>query len=189
MIEKTLVLLKPDAIQRSISGKIISRFEDTGLKIIGMKMIWPDKELAENHYPLDEEWMKIAFEKTKTTAEKENREFKFKNHVEFGKTLQSWLVDFITESPVIALVLEGPHAVELARKLTGHTEPKQASVGTIRGDFASVESYAVANTVLRTVKNLIHASDSLENAKKEISLWFNDNELYDYKTLHESYLA
>lgn len=179
--EKTFVLIKPDGVQRNLIGKIINRFEETGLKIIAIKMLWPSRELAEKHYPLDEEWAKGIFNKTKASYEKDNKPFLFKDHIEAGKEIQSRLIKFLTSSPVIALILEGPHAVEITRKLVGSTESRQALPGTIRGDFASVESYAIADTKQRTIYNLIHASDTKATAEKEISLWFSPNELHDYK--------
>lgn len=179
--ERTLVLLKPDAIQRGLIGKIITRFEDTGLKIAAMRLIWAEEELARKHYPLDEEWAKGMFEKTKASYEKSGKKVPYKNHIEMGKTIQKRLVEFIKESPVLALVLEGPHAVELVRKMVGSTEPKSSAPGTIRGDFASVESYAISDKKERAARNLIHASDSVENAKREIAVWFTEKEIYSYK--------
>ncbi len=187
-MEKTLLLLKPDTVRKSIVGKIISRFEDAGLKIVGMKMIWADKKLAENHYFLDEEWAKKIFEKTKAGYAKE-KEFPYKDHLDIGRTIQKWSMEFLMEGPVIAVVLEGPHAIDIVRKLIGSTEPKTATPGTIRSDFASVESYIVADADKRGVRNLIHASDSVDNANREISLWFSEKELYpNYKTAHEMLL-
>ncbi len=180
-IEQTLVLIKPDGVKKNIVGKIISRFEDTGLKIAAIKMVWADKELAEKHYPLEEEWAKSAYEKSRQAAEKSSREFKFKNHLDFGTFIQNTLKDFITESPIIAMVLEGPHAIEIVRKIVGPTEPRQAMPGTIRGDFISIESYTTADTGKRAIRNLIHASDSKENAKREIQIWFSKSEIHDYK--------
>lgn len=187
MIEKTLVLIKPDGVKRSISGKIISRFEDLGLKIVGMKMVWADEELAKNHYYLDEEWAKSVYEKTIAVYKKDNREPDFKDHLEIGSRIQKWNMDFLREGPVIAIVLEGPHSVELARKIVGSTEPRQASPGTIRGDFASIESYKVADTKKRVLRNLVHASDSVDNAKREISLWFSIDEIHSYKKEMDNY--
>lgn len=180
MIEKTLVLLKPDAIQRSLAGKIISRFEDMGLKIAGMKMVWADEKQALKHYPLDEEWAKNLFEKTKKVYDKEGKKLNYKDHIEMGKTIQNWLTNFLREGPIMALVIEGPYAVELVRKIVGSTEPRQAPPGTIRGDFASVESYSLADDKKRVLRNLIHASDTLENAQREIKVWFKDEEIHNY---------
>ncbi|MEM3374415.1 MAG: nucleoside-diphosphate kinase [Candidatus Woesearchaeota archaeon] len=155
LIERTLVLLKPDAVQRGIIGNIITRFENAGLKIVGMKMVWVDEDFSKKHY-----------------SEHINKPF--------YKPLEA----FITEGPVIAMVLEGIHAVEVVRKMVGSTEPRKALPGTIRGDFAH-HSYEYADKKGIAIKNLIHASDTIENAKKEISLWFNDDELHSYKTVHE----
>ena len=155
MIEKTFVAIKPDGVQRGFIGQIIQRFENVGLKIVGMKMRWVDPEFAKQHY---------------------------KAHVEkdFYKNLEK----FITEGPVIAMALEGIHAVETVRKIVGPTEPKEALPGTIRGDFAH-HSYAYADKKGISVKNIIHASGSIEEAEEEIKLWFSIDELYEYKTVHE----
>jgi nucleoside-diphosphate kinase len=178
--EQTLVLLKHDAIQRNLVGKIITRFEETGLKLIGMKMVWANHQLGENHYPLEENWAKSVFEKTKKVYDENKKPFPYKTHIEHGKTIQSWLITFLKEGPVIALILEGPHAIEIVRKHVGTTEPRQSAPGTIRGDFAMVESYTNADKKQRTLRNLIHASDTLENAKREISLWFKPEEIHSY---------
>ena len=189
MEERTFVLIKPDGVKRGISGKIISRFEDSGLKIIAVKMVFADKELAKNHYFLDEKWAKNVFEKSKTSHEKDGKKFPYKNHMEMGKTIQSWNMNFLMEGPVIALVLEGPHAIELVRKIVGSTEPRSSAPGTIRGDFASVESYAVSDEKKRVVKNLIHASDAVESARREINLWFSPEEIHsNYKTAMQNIL-
>jgi nucleoside-diphosphate kinase len=180
MSEKSLVLIKPDGIQKQLIGEIIKRFENTGLKILGMKMLHPDEKLAKKHYPIDEEWCKSVFEKTKKSADEDGREISFPNHMEFGKTLQSWLVDFITECPIIAMTLEGNNAIKEVRNIVGATEPNKADKGTLRGDLASEENYEKANSEERCLRNLVHASDSVENAEREISVWFDDNELHNY---------
>ena len=179
-MEHTLVLIKPDGVQQKLIGKIISRFEDTGLKVVGMKMVWPDEKKAREHYPLDEDWAKSAFTKSKESAEKNKEKFYFNDHIEFGKFVQNGLVDFIQENPVVALVLEGTHAIEIVRKMVGATEPRSAIPGTIRADFASIESYVNANLGRRAVRNLIHASDSLINANREIATWFDKKEVHRY---------
>ena len=179
-MEQTLVLIKPDGIQQKVVGKIITRFEDAGLKVVGMKMVWADEKRAREHYPLDEEWSKGVYAKTKESAEKNNERLDFKDYEEFGKFVQDGLVEFIQENPIVALVLEGTHSIEVVRKMVGSTEPRAANPGTIRADFASVESYPNANNQKRAVRNLIHASDSIENAKKEIKTWFDKEEVHDY---------
>lgn len=183
--ERTLVLLKPDTVKRTLTGKIISRFEDAGLKIVAMKMQWADKALAEKHYFLDEEWAKKVFDKTKIGYEKEGKPMKYKTHMELGKTIQSWNMNFLIEGPVIAMVLEGNHAIELVRKMVGSTEPRSSAPGTIRGDFSPTESYPVADLNERVMRNMVHASDSVETAKREIALWFSPKEIHSYKTVHD----
>jgi len=180
MIEHSLVLLKPDAVQRSIIGKIISRFEDAGLKLVAMKMVWASKGQVEEHYPFDESWAKQIFEKTKKVYEEKGRKMEYKNHIEQGQAVRKWLMNYIMEGPLLAMVLEGPHAVEIIRKMVGPTEPRQATPGTIRGDFAVVESYVIADKNKRPLRNLIHASDTPENAKREISVWFDNQEIHKY---------
>ena len=179
MIEKTLVLIKPDGVKRMLVGKIIQRFEEAGLKIKAMKMTLATEELAKQHYFLDETWAKNVFEKTKASYEKEGRNMRFNDFLELGKTIQKWNMEFLTEGPVIAAIIQGPHAIELTRKLVGSTEPKSSAPGTIRSDFASTESYALADTENRVLRNLIHASDSPKTADREISLWFNNSEIHN----------
>ncbi|MAG11172.1 nucleoside-diphosphate kinase [Candidatus Pacearchaeota archaeon] len=181
MIERTLIVLKPDTIQRGLVGKIVSRFEEVGLKLIGMKMIHCSKEFAEQHYPLDKEWAKNVYRKSKEKHDRIGKELRFKDYMEMGKSIQKWNIDFLCESPIIAIVLEGPHAIELVRKMTGDTEPLQSAPGTIRGDFASVESYQLTDSKNRVLRNLIHASDSTKTAEREISLWFSESELFKYQ--------
>ena len=181
VMERTLVLLKPDTVTRSLVGEVISRFEKTGLKIVGMKMVWADEALAKKHYTLDEAWAKNVYDKTKKTREAANEPFPYHDHLEYGRMIQGWNANFLQEGPVIALVLEGPHAVEIVRKMIGSTEPRQASPGTIRGDYAMTESYALANDKSRVLRNLAHASDSVETAEREIAIWFTKAELHSYR--------
>lgn len=157
LIERTLVLVKPDGVERQIAGKIITRIENAGLKIIGLKMTWMTKEFAKKHY---------------------------KAHI--TKAFYKSLEDFMTAGPVFALCVEGISAVELVRKLVGATEPKSAAAGTIRGDY-SHHSYAYADKKGIAIKNLIHASGDKNDADYEVPLWFSDEELFDYKTVHEKH--
>lgn len=161
-LERTLVLLKPDAIQRGLIGRIIQRFEDVGLKVVATKMVWPDKELADKHYG--------------DLAERR------------GQAVKDKMVSMLTElGPVMALVIEGIEAIEEVRMLVGATEPKSALPGTIRGDFAHV-SYKYADAKGIGVKNLIHASSSHDDATREVALWFNENEIYSYKSVHDAHI-
>ena len=181
MSEQTLILIKHDGVARGLIGKIISRLEDMGLKIAGMKMVWADEKLAKNHYKLDEQWAKNVFEKTKKAYEKAGKPFPYKDPMEIGRKIQSWNMKFLQEGPVVAMVIEGPEAVEIIREIIGNTEPRQALPGTIRGDFAKLESYKIGDAKQRVIRNLIHASDSQENAKYEITLWFKPNEVHSYQ--------
>jgi len=158
--EKTLVLIKPDGLVRHLAGKVITRFEDAGLKIISMKMVQIDQEFAEKHYRKDIE----------------------ERH---GKRVRDGLIKYIKEGPVIALVLEGVDAILIVRKITGDTPyPSEALPGTIRGDFAHIsKDYANSNKI--NIRNLVHASADKADSDIEIPLWFNDSELHNYKTAHD----
>ncbi len=161
MIERTLVLIKPDGVQRGLTGKIIKRFENVGMKIVGMRMVWIDEEFASKHY-----------------ADVRNRK---------GETVFKALLKLITMGPVVAMVLEGIDAVEVVRKMCGPTEPKSAQPGTIRGDYAHV-SYAYSDIVGEAVRNVIHASGSKEEAKVEVGMWFAENEIHDYDSVHDLHI-
>lgn len=178
--ERSLILIKHDGVVRGLIGKILARFEDIGMKVIAMKMVWADEKLAKNHYKLDETWAKNVYEKTKKARLEQGQEFPFDNALEYGRMIQSWNINFLREGPIVAIVIEGPHAIEIARRVVGTTEPRQAAPGTIRGDYAMTESYELANDKGRVLRNLIHASDSPENAEHEISLWFTEKELHHY---------
>lgn len=180
VVEQTLLLLKHDTVQRGLIGKILTRFEDAGFKIRGMKMVWASEELAKKHYAIDDIWAAQLFEKTKAGYEKEGGKMPYKTPHELATTIQNWNMKFLREGPVVAIVLEGPHAAEIGRKMVGSTEPRQSAPGTIRGDFAIVESYALADAKKRVMRNLIHASDTAANAKREIALWFDNTELHAY---------
>jgi len=157
--EKTLVLIKPDGVVRNLVGKIIMRFEDSGLKIIGMKMVWVDETFAGRHYRMDIE----------------------ERH---GKRVRDGLIKYIREGPIIAIVFEGADAIRVTRKIVGSTYPNEALPGTIRGDFAHISrDYANAREV--NVRNLIHASADEKDAAIEIPLWFEKKELHSYKTVHD----
>lgn len=163
MIERTLILLKPDAVQRGYMGEILMRFERAGLKIVGMKMIWVDEEFAKKHYREED----IVPRR--------------------GDFVWKKLLKGITSGPILAFVLEGVHAIEIARKMVGATEPKSAAPGTIRGDYAHV-SFAYSDEKNVHVKNLVHASANEDDAKIEVSVWFRPEELHTYKTVHDAHI-
>ena len=157
-MERTLVLLKPDAVDRGLVGEIIARFEKVGLKIAGLKMVQAKKEHAERHY-------------TEDLAKRR------------GQHVRDLMIDMLMSGPIVALVLEGVEAVEVVRKLVGTTEPKAAAPGTIRGDYSHV-SFKHADSKKMGVYNLIHASGSVEEAPQEIAVWFSPEELLDHKAAY-----
>ncbi|MBA3679485.1 nucleoside-diphosphate kinase [Candidatus Saccharibacteria bacterium] len=192
-MEKSLVLIKPDALQRGITGDIITRFEKVGLKIVGAKMIVAPEELANKHYPKDREEFIVGMgNKTLENYKEQGIDpveiLGTDDPKKIGLELQSWLVEFITSSPILALVLEGPHAIEVIRKLAGFTLPSKAEPGTIRGDY-SFDSSSYANISKRPIRNLIHASGNLEEAEFEVGLWFTPQELFDYETIHQRHMT
>ena len=158
--ERTLVLLKPDAVQRNLAGEIISRFERVGFKIVAMKFLLPSKDQVRSHYKINEALKPEILER---------------------------LVEFMSASPIVAVVLEGNKAIPIVRKLVGSTEPLQSDVRPIRGDF-TVDSYDLADADKRAVRNLVHASSSESDAEKEIKVWFANEELVNYKTIREKIL-
>lgn len=185
--ERTLVLLKPDAIQRALIGEIMQRYERLGLKLVGIKMAVPSEKQVEGHYTLDPEWRRVTGEKTIASYRSRNLKPPSEDPFEITAKILKNLMKYLTAGPVIAMVWEGAHAVELVRKVTGGTEPRTSPVGTIRGDFV-VDSYVMADTDDRAVRNLIHASGSVPEAEMEIPHWFKKDELFDYKANHEEIL-
>jgi len=188
-MEKTLVIFKPDSVARGLVGQIISRFERVGLKIVATKMMMVDRELADKHYPASrEEFINGMGGKTlenyKDLGIDPEKELGSADAHEIGLKIREWLVDMITAGPVIVMVLEGPHAVELVRKMVGHTLPLLSAPGTIRGDYSYDSSY-LANTGRRPIKNLLHASGNSEEAVFEVDLWFKKGELMSYSRVEE----
>jgi nucleoside-diphosphate kinase len=184
MIEKTLVLIKPDGVQRALVGEILTRFEKVGLKIVGMKLIHSDPGKAEEHYANDEAWLRAVGEKQIASAKKRGEDTSHLDAMEIGKRIQGTLTSYITMSPVVAIVLEGHGAVRLVRKLVGDTNPADSPPGTIRGDY-TLDSYPLADGSGRSLQNLIHASGTVDEAKREIRVWFSEQELYYWKRVDE----
>lgn len=183
------MVMKPDAVARGVVGEILKRFEKAGLKIVGAKMHVVSRQAAEKHYPIDREsFIRGMGEKTlenyKQMGINPIKELGTEDTLEIGKMIRDWLMGYITSGPVIAFVFEGPHAVELVRKICGHTLPLLALPGTIRGDMAYDSSY-LANTAKRAIKNLIHTSGSVEEAQYEVNLWFKPQELVSYERAEE----
>jgi len=178
--QRTLVLVKPDGVERGLVGEIIHRFEKVGLKIIGLKMVKVDADLAFKHYGQNEEWFEKIGEKVREFYNRvgydPGEEFNKLSNRQIGELVQKWNVEYLVAGPVVAIVLEGPHAIEVVRKIIGPTYPEEAPPGTIRGDYA-LDSPLTSNLEKRSVRNLIHASSKLEEADLEIKLWFKEDEL------------
>jgi nucleoside-diphosphate kinase len=178
-MEMTLVLIKPEGVKRAIVGRILERFEMAGLKIVGIKMVLPDRRLAERHYPLDKDWYENAWRNTKKGMEAQGKKMT-ETPLQLGKRVRSMLMKHLTSGPVIAIVLEGNDAIASTRKLCGSPSPNRADPTTIRGMF-STDSYELADAKKRTTISIMHASDSPATAKREVSLWFKNGELCNYE--------
>jgi len=183
--ERTLVIIKPDGIQRGLIGEIIKRYERTGLKLIGIKMLIPTPELVEKHYLVDPEWPLKTGTKTINAYKAQGKTPPSEDPLQITKIILENLKKYFSSSPVIACVWQGAHAVGVIRKITGSTEPMTSDVGTIRGDF-TIDSYSLSDTDGRAVRNLLHASGTREEAEKEIALWFSPEELHEYRLFNEA---
>lgn len=188
-IERSLVLVKPDGVQRGLIGEVLRRLENRGLKIIGLKMVKPSLAHIDEHYPKDEAWIERLGHKGFTVFEEygidPNEYMGTNDKKEAGRMVRQWLVDYLTEAPVVAMVIEGVHAIDTVRKIAGNTLPSKADIGTIRGDY-SVDSPAAANLEGRAIKNIMHASETREEAEHEISHWFAQEEIFEYNLAHHA---
>jgi len=182
--ERTLVVIKPDGVQRSLVGEIIGRFERVGLKMVAAKMCVPTAEHVEKHYTLDPEWRRITGEKRVKAAREKGEKLETEDPYEITAKILQVLIKYMTSGPVVAMVWQGAHATELVRKLVGGTEPRSSDVGTIRGDFV-LDSYVMADTDSRAIRNLIHASGTAKESETEIKHWFKPDEIIDYKLVQE----
>jgi nucleoside-diphosphate kinase len=181
--ERSLILLKTDAVQRSLVGEIIKRFEQKGLKIAGLKMLMPTEAQLLEHYNKDDEWYTRKGEGIVADLKAQGREVD-KEPIEYGKDIIRTIVRYMTESPVVAIVMEGVGAVSVVSRTVGSTEPATADIGTIRGDY-TIDTFSHATLENRAVKNLIHQSESVEEAEREMKIWFAEEELHDYVTAQE----
>ena len=186
--EKTLVLIKPDGVKRGLIGEITSRIEQRGLKIIALKMILATREQIDGHYPKDQKWIARLGEKSLGTYAKYGMDPVEKvgtaDAGEIGKMVRGWILDFMTSGPVVKIAVQGVHAIDMVRKLCGNSLPNLAEMGTIRGDY-SVDSPALANSDNRAVHNVIHASETPEEAAHELAYWFSPEEIHSYKRAEE----
>lgn len=186
MIEQTLAIIKPDGVQRGLVGEIIKRFERAGLKIVAMKMVWPTEDLVGQHYADDEDYLKGVGQKAIDGAKSQGREMS-ESPLEIGSRVRMSNMRYLATGPVVAFVLEGNTAVQTVRNLIGGTNPLSADVGTIRGDL-TIDDFSQADTEGRSVRNLMHASGDVDEAKREIPLWFNEEELHKYQTVMDKVL-
>jgi len=185
--ERTLVIIKPDGVQRSLIGEVVRRHERVGLKLVGLKMLVPTAEKIEEHYTLDPQWRTVTGEKTIESYKKKGQTPPSEDPLEITAKILESLKKYMTSGPVVIMVWQGAHAVELIRKIVGSTEPLSSDVGTIRGDFV-LDSYSMADSDGRAVRNIIHASGSVEEAANEIKHWFDDSELINYRLVGDQIL-
>ncbi|MFH1054431.1 MAG: nucleoside-diphosphate kinase [Candidatus Woesearchaeota archaeon] len=178
MIEKTIILVKHDGVQRGLIGEVVKRFEQKGLKIAAMKMMVPTKKMALEQYKLTPAWIEKLGNNTRKAAEAKGKKLKETNE-EIAKRVQSWLINYLTEGPIVAILFEGYHAIEIGRKIVGPAEARGAEIGTIRGDY-STESYELADMKERPIRNIVHASGNKDEAENEIKIYFSKNEIFDY---------
>lgn len=183
MMEKSLVLVKPDGVQRALVGEVISRLERVGLKLIGIKMLNATADMAGEHYADDQEWLLSVGEKALAAAAKRGEE-PTESAMEIGQRVRNLLMEYIAMSPVVAMVWEGHNAVAKIRKIVGATNPQDAEPGTIRGDY-SIDSFKMADDSGRPIQNLIHASGSVEEGEREVAIWFSKEEIHAWKRVDE----
>ncbi len=188
MTERTLVIIKPDGIRRGLVGEILSRFERCGLKIVGLKMVNPTEDIINKYFSKDEEWIIKMGKKTLETYKEYNldpmEEIGTTDPKEIGEKIKKWNHSYLMMGPLIVVLIEGVHSIDMARKIIGHTLPYKAEIGTIRGDF-SVSSPIIANLLKTSCKNLVHASNDKQEAESEIKYWFNDGEIVSFERCDE----
>lgn len=182
--EQTFVLLKPDAVQKGLIGEIIKRFEQRDLKIVALEMFQPTIEQIDNHYPKDEAWITRLGEKSISTYTKYGIDpiplVGSADPAKIGPLVRNWVINYMSSAPLVRMIVQGLHAVDIVKKITGPTLPYVAEMGTIRGDF-SIDSPALANSEKRAVMNLVHASETSQEAEHEIKYWFGSHKVLQYK--------
>ncbi len=182
--ERTFVLIKPDGVKKGLIGEVIKRFEQRDLKIVALEMFEPSRDMIDNHYPKYDAWIERVGGKTLSTYAKYGVDpieaLGTDDAHKIGTMVRGWLLDFMTSAPLVRMVVEGAHAVDVVRKIAGPTLPYAAEVGTIRGDF-SIDSPAIANSEKRAVANILHASETPQEAEHEIKHWFGANAGFSYK--------
>ena len=182
--EKTFLMIKTDGVRKGLIGEVIKRLEQRDLKIVALEMFQATQEQVDGHYPKDQKWIQRLGEKTLATYQKygydAKKEVGTTDAMKIGKQVRNWLIDYLTSAPMVRMVVQGIHAVDMVRKIVGATMPYQAEMGTIRGDF-SADSPALANKEKRAVMNLVHASETTQEAAHEIEFWFKNRPVFAYK--------
>ena len=179
------MIIKPDGVRKGLVGEILKRFEQRDMKIVALEMFVATRNEMDNHYPKEDAWVRRLGEKTMATYVKYGydikRDFGTGVLVRVGKVVRGWLLDYMSSAPMVKMVVQGVHAVDMVRKIVGPTMPYLAEMGTIRGDF-SADSPTNANAERRAVYNLVHASETPEEAKHEIEHWFGKKSaIFKYK--------
>lgn len=188
--EQTFIMIKPDGVRRGLTGDIISRIERVGLKLVAISMVQADEEKIDQHLPKEEAWITRLGEKTLKTYEKygfdAQAELGTTDKKEIGLEVRKWLTQYLTSGPMVKMIVQGMHAIDMGRKMAGNTIPAFAEMGTIRGDY-SVDSPALANREKRAIFNMMHASETPEEAENEINLWFGGKDkAFDYPRTDEN---
>ncbi|HEY4508884.1 MAG TPA: nucleoside-diphosphate kinase [Candidatus Paceibacterota bacterium] len=182
--EKTFVMIKPDGVRKGLIGEVIKRFEQRDLKIVALEMFQPTHDQIDNHYPKNEEWITRLGSNTTSTYNKYGfdliADFGTDNPAKIGPEVRKWLITFMTTAPLVKMIVQGVHSVDIVRKVAGETMPYKATVGTIRGDF-SMDSPAFANKDKRAIMNIVHCSETPEEATHEIKHWFGTSPVYNYR--------
>ncbi len=184
--ERTLVILKPDAVQRGLVGEIIRRIENTGLKLVALKLATATEDQLWKHYNKDDEWYTKKGQRTVEERQAAGLPVE-KEAIEYGKDIVRALVKFMSCGPVVPMIWEGNQAVGIVKKIVGSTEPLTSDGGTIRGDY-TLDSYELSSIDNRAVRNLVHCSDPVADAAREIPLWFTDEEIIKYRLVAEQIL-
>jgi nucleoside-diphosphate kinase len=186
--ERTFMMIKPDGVRRGLTGEIMRRIEQRGLKIIACMLTAPKRAEIDKHYPKDVKWIRRIGEKTLAVYAKygmdPKKEIGTDDLEKIGRIVREWLLDYMSSGPVLKMAIEGVHAIDMVRKLCGATMPLNAELGSIRGDF-SADSAVAANAGKRAIHNLVHASENEAEAKHEIKLWFKTADLHSYRRVEE----
>lgn len=182
--QQTLVIVKPDGVQRSLIGEVIKRYEQCGLKLVALKMVIPSEELALAHYSTDPEWAFKTGTKSIEAATLRNEKLWTEDPIAYAEGIRKTLKSFLSSGPVVVMIWQGMNAVGIVRKITGSTEPLTSAPGTIRGDY-TIDSYNAADADKRSVRNIIHSSGSVAEAELEIKVWFKPEEILNYRLVAE----